>query len=183
MFRNIHDTIPPRFRLHATESLGPLVIMRRVDVHKEQAVRIAGRHEFRPDLLDAQFLDDKRGLQCPRLDPAAQDARRRPPPTSRRAARSRARLRGITSSAADGAGQPLEQRQREERQVAADDQRARRAATSAAPCRCRRADRRRQSRRARSTPTRRDPGTRRSSGRHDEDRVGHLPQQRAADDR
>src|SRR5215207_11277692 len=61
--RNIHDTIPQRFRLHATESLGPLIIMRRVDVHKEQAVRIAGRHEFRPDFLDPQFLDGKRGLQ------------------------------------------------------------------------------------------------------------------------
>jgi hypothetical protein len=52
--RNIHDTIPQQFRLQATESLGPLVIMRRVDVHKEQAVRTAGLEGRRFDRIDPQ---------------------------------------------------------------------------------------------------------------------------------
>ena len=120
---NIHDTIPPRFRLHATESLGPLIIMRRVDVHKEQAVRIAGRYEFLPDFLDPQFLDGKRGLQCSCLDPAAQDvgARRRPRRAERLVA---ARAPRNHELGRRRRGEPLEQRQREERQIAADNQRA-----------------------------------------------------------
>ena len=146
IFRNIHDTIPQRFRLHATESLGPLIIMRRVDVHKEQAVRIAGRHEFRPDFLDPQFLDGKRGFQRSCVDPAAQDvgascrprraerlvaardsAESRPrPPTAPRAARA-----GATKGTADRSRQPA----------------CACAAMPAAPCRCRQAARRPQSRR------------------------------------
>ena len=60
-------------RLQPAQFLSPLVIMRRVDVHEEQTIGIAGRQDLGSQLLDRECIHDLRGLQLTACDALPHD--------------------------------------------------------------------------------------------------------------